>query len=67
MDYTRREGFRYLYISLFLNIAIYRYIELQNYLQIYTCTITVTETQKWTHGLARSTYTFIYDFYHFTG
>jgi hypothetical protein len=42
------------------------YRELQNYLQIYTCTITVTEKQKWTQGLARSTHTFIYDFYHFT-
>ena len=42
----------------------HRYSELQNYLQIYTCTITVTEKQKWTQGLVRSTHTFIYDFYH---
>jgi hypothetical protein len=37
-----------IYISLFsqYTIAIQRYRELQNYLQIYTCTI--TEKQKWT-------------------
>ena len=55
----------YIFISQ-KTIAIHRYRELQNYLQIYTCTITVTEKQKWTQGLARSTHTFIYDFYHST-
>ena len=39
----------------------HRYRELQNYLQICACTITVTEKQKWTQGLVRSTHTFIYD------
>jgi len=33
------------------------YRELQNYLQIYTCAMTVTEKQKWTQGLARRTHT----------
>jgi hypothetical protein len=48
-------------VSFVTQIAIHRYRELQNYLQIYTCTITVTEKQKWTQGLSRSTHTFIYD------
>jgi hypothetical protein len=36
----------YIFISQ-KTIAIHRYRELQNYLQIYTCTITVTEKQKY--------------------
>ena len=45
----------YIFISQ-RNIAIHMYRELQNYLQIYTCTITATEKQKWTQRLARNTH-----------